>query len=505
MSIRLSVLALALLLASCGPAPASPTQPAAASTTQPLFPSETPSPTQTSSPTAVPYLPLQTDGPYLLHTDDGRNFTILDADGSGRKQFQLPNDGYIFQLNNSISPDGKQLAYFTGSIETPYDIALNLFNILDETTLPISNLLAPGFPANLDPLVETMVLGDPPIYDIDCFEDMECRRSLVARELTLNRFPFVWSPDSRSMAFVAQIDDPSSDIYIYSISNSTITRLTNEPQNIYWLDWAPNGQSIIFEISAVPGTYYEGRTLHVSDLQGLTVPISDEHLYKMRWGEVGWFTQNIYLLYHPNDTDKPPVYDLMTVDTDTGEFHQIWPYSVEYFAVDTENQAIILYHRDHETWPSTIPEGLYMVYPNGEYRKISDIAIPLILMQGRGPYPVLAKDHEDRMYTIRSDGSLEELAWGDRGIPVISPNGNLLLFHEQNELVLFSSTSNEPIRTWSMQQVIRGIKWNPDSSGVFLSTDMNFYYLDISSDKPIPLLENCAAQECSPVHSVWLP
>lgn len=505
MSKHLSVLVLALLLGSCRPASASPTQPATVSVIETFSSSETPPPAQTSIPTVTPYAPLHTDGPYLLYTSDNMNFIIMDADGSGRKQFQLPNDGYIFQLNKSISPDGKQLAYFTGSIETPYDVALNLFNLSDETTKVISNLLAPGFPANLDPIVETMVLGDPPSYDIDCFEDRECRRSLVERELTNSRFPFVWSPDSETIAFVAQIDDPSSDIYIYSTRNDSISRLTSELQNVYWLDWAPNGLSIIFEISSTLGAGYEGRTLYVTDLQGVTIPIHDEHLYNMRWGEVDWLTQSIYLLDHPNDTGKPPIYNLMTVDTDSGQFQRIWPYSVEYYVIDKENQTIILYHRNHETWPSTMPEGIYMVHPNGDYKKISDIAIPIILMQGRGLYPVLAKDYENRIYAIRSDGSMEELAWENRGIPVISPNGNLFLFKEQNELVLYRSTSNEPIQSWTMEQDVYSIKWNPESSGVFLSTDMNLYYLDISQDKPVQPLENCSAQECSQVHSVWLP
>jgi len=141
----------------------------------------------------------------------------MDADGGGRKQFQLPHDGYVSVLQYAVSPDKKWLVYFTGSTEEPYDLVLNLLNVSDHTSRLISNLIAPNFPENLEPVVETMVLGDPPIYDVNCFENMQCRRSLVQREFVSSIYSFDWAPDSQSIAFTAQIDGPSSDIYIYNL------------------------------------------------------------------------------------------------------------------------------------------------------------------------------------------------------------------------------------------------------------------------------------------------
>ena len=67
----------------------------------------------------------------------------MDADGSGRKQFQLPNDGYIIRdLEQAVSPDGKWLAYFTGSVEEPYGLTLNLLNLADPAPLLVASLLA---------------------------------------------------------------------------------------------------------------------------------------------------------------------------------------------------------------------------------------------------------------------------------------------------------------------------------------------------------------------------
>src|SRR5215216_232700 len=188
----------ALYLGNCGPGPASPTQPTLL-TVAPTFISP---PTPSAIPASTPYPPLQTQGPHILFTRDSKNLILMDADGRGRKQIQLPNDGYTF-LHNAVSPDGNWIAYFTGSLEEPYDVALNIMDPSSETTQQISSLLATDFPENLEPIVETMVLGDPPIYDSDCFEDSECRRSLVQRELTGSIFSFDWSPDSQFLAFTA--------------------------------------------------------------------------------------------------------------------------------------------------------------------------------------------------------------------------------------------------------------------------------------------------------------
>ncbi|MFT3890657.1 MAG: hypothetical protein QM730_03415 [Anaerolineales bacterium] len=164
------------LLGSCAPAAASPTSFVVATVTPTVIPASTLSPTPTLIPSATPYPPLHTQGPYLLYTRDHKSLTIMDADGSGRKQIQLPSGGYMKELERSVSPNGKWIAYFTGTKSKPYDLALNLFNLEGETSFLISNLIAPGFPENLEPVTETAYFTE---YDTDCKKDPRCRLSLV--------------------------------------------------------------------------------------------------------------------------------------------------------------------------------------------------------------------------------------------------------------------------------------------------------------------------------------
>lgn len=495
------LLILLCLLGSCAPTPAAPTS----TPTATISPTRTPRPTQTSIPTATPYPPLQTEGPYLLFTYDNKNFTIMDADGSGRRQFQLPNDGYISVLQYSVSPDKKWLAYFTGSIKEPYDVALNLLNLSEDTSHLISNLLASNFPENLEPIIDAMVLGDPPVYDSNCFESPDCRKSLVQRELVNSIYSFSWSPDSQFIAFTAQIDEPSSDIYIYSVEDATIRQLTHESENIYWMDWAPNGKKILFEISSTPGGGYEGRTLHITDLEGKTIFVDNENLYYEHWGESGWLTDALYLFDHPNDTGKPPIYNLMIVNTDTGQLKEIWPYSLDTYAVNTETKTIVLMHRNHRTQNPTVPEGVYMVYPRGEYKKISDIGILFNLMEGQKPYPIFAQDYNGQIYSISNNGSINALPWANDRVPWISPDGKWLLFPEDNEIALYTE-AYQPIKSWSID--VPGVIWRPDSLGLFMFTNKYLYYLSIPNGDPVVVdtypQEDCSVQYCR-FQYVWLP
>lgn len=491
-------LIIGFLVGSCSPGTVPPTSPPTATGS----PTITPFPTPSATSTITPYPPLQTKGPYLLFTRDNKNLTIVDADGSGQKQIKLPNDGYIFLLHKSVSPDGKWLAYFTGSVEEPYDIALNLLNLSDETTQPVTNLLASNFPANLESLVESMVLGDPPNYDPGCFQGIECRSSLIQRELANSLFSLDWFPDSDAIAFTAQIDGASSDIYIFSLQDKTIHQFTDEPENIYSLDLAPNGQGMLYQISSPPGTAYEGSQWHLRNLDGKQIPFTEElSLEHFRWDGYEWISENLYLFLHFSDVD-PSFSNFKILNTDTGQVRAVWPYTADFFAVNRETKTIFVTHKNHSHQKVTVPEGIYIVESNGAYRKISDWQ--LILSKGQGPYQILGQDYERRVYNIKNDGLIEALPWSGYPMPSISPDGSLLLYPEYKKLALYTD-SYEPVKSWPMEDDSYTVSWSPDSLGVFIFTKLNVYYLAIADEQPRPLVEDCALEYCQSARFVWLP
>lgn len=493
-----AILFLVFLIESCASATVSPAQPPTAT----FPPTITASPAPSATATTTPYPPLQTKGRHLLFTRDNKTLIVIDADGSGQKQIALPNDGYIFQLDKSVSPDGEWLAYFTGSTEEPYDITLNLLRLSDETTKPVSKLLATDFPANLEPIVETMVLGNPPSYDADCFQEIECRWSLVQRELANSLRSFDWSPDGQSIAFTAQIDGPSTDIYIFSLHDKTIRRFTDEPENIYSLDVAPNGQAILYQISSPAGTGYEGSQWHLRNLEGKQIRFTEElSLEHFRWDGHEWISENLYLFLHFSDVE-PSFSSFKILNTDTGQVKEVWPYTADFFAVNRETRSILLTHKNHRNQIATVAEGIYMIDMNGNNRKISDWQ--LILSNRQGPYQVLGQDYERRIYNIKNDGSMEALPWNGYPFLSISPDGKLLLYSEYKNLALYTD-SYKPIRSWPMEDESYTITWSPDSLGIFIFTNLNVYYLAISDEQPRALLEDCSLEYCQSARFYWLP
>jgi len=494
----------AFWVGSCTPASVYPTRPLTATATEIAFPSQTPHLSQTAAPTSTLYPLLQTQGPYLLFTRDNKRLTLVDIDGRGRRQIQLPNDGYIFLLDKSISPDGKWVAYFAGSAKEPYDLTLNLMDLSDETTHMVARLLSPGFPANLEPMVEAMVLSDLPVYEAYCSEDLECRRSLVQNELINSLFQFDWSPDSQAIAFTTQIDGPSSDIYLYHLQDETIRQLTREPENIYWLDWAPNGLSLLYQISSPIGTSYEGSQWRLISLEGREISFSKELKQEyFRWGSYDWVSENLYLFLIWSDV-APSQSSFRILNTDTGEVKDIWPHSAEFFAVDREHQAIYLSFRHYAGQSSPPAEGSYIVEASGKFRRIIDSNHILVsFAEDKGPYPLLAVDYEGRVHDIRYDGSSEMLAWPGRPLPYLSPDGKRLLYLEYNQLALYTD-SYEFIKAWPMEEGIHVIVWSPDSLGFFIFTTTKTYYLGTADEQPRPLIDECSPK-CETERFVWLP
>src|SRR5690606_12277961 len=106
------------------------------------------------------------------------------------------------------------------------------------------NLIAEGFPENLEPVINmTFVSG----AGQDCLENLECQLYYTKISFNNGINSFAWSPNSQEIAFAAQIDCASSDIYLYNIKNQLTQRVTNEIENIgFQLEWSPNGKKILY-------------------------------------------------------------------------------------------------------------------------------------------------------------------------------------------------------------------------------------------------------------------
>jgi len=167
-----SLLLAAFLLLGCG-APTSPTQPSIVSPIISIHPTVVSSPSATTRPTvtkkpptpiSTPEPELQTNGPYFAYFQK-KNSTLqlifVDANGQGRKVIELPkviSNSLALGTRSSpdmryVSPDGKWIAFYTGSagkyIEMPAqgasDLTLNLFDVETGETQVVTALLSKDY------------------------------------------------------------------------------------------------------------------------------------------------------------------------------------------------------------------------------------------------------------------------------------------------------------------------------------------------------------------------
>ncbi len=160
---------LIFFLAGCNSRPTPSPSPIPAPTFTPTAPAPTLLPTAVYTSTDLPptpEYPLTTDGPYLLYRRIVSNqvqLVLMDANGQERKILSLPPeitnpDSENAVTSNALSPDGKWLAFYTGSAGQCFtpdmadvgdkNLALNLMDLTTGQTQPLTTLLPVNYPEN---------------------------------------------------------------------------------------------------------------------------------------------------------------------------------------------------------------------------------------------------------------------------------------------------------------------------------------------------------------------
>jgi WD40 repeat protein len=480
-------LILTSLVVGCSPADISPTQ----SPTAVVSPTTTPSLLPSVTPTITPFPSMQTQGPYLLFTRHNETLTVMDADGSGRKQVQLPNDATIWQLE-AVSPDRKWLAYFTGSAQEPYDLTLNLFNLWDETTHSIARLLAPGYPENL--MLTTLNKDLCPAEFPDC--QAGAIRSDFESAITK---AMDWSPDSKTLAFAAQIDGPSSDVYLYNIEDKSLRRLVDDLENVWDIDWSPTGNKVLFE-NFQSGNYMQ-RELYIAD--PIITTVQSPYLIKSAafGGKEGWIDDNLLLISDRGHSG--PAYDFRIINTETGSSKIIWKHETEIFGSSTELQSLIIAVPPEtvEYYEIPIEPGTCLVSSDGGLIKLSnEIHEPLSEPGLPGSFFARKGRH---LYSMNIEGltTIVKENVDFQHSPRLSPNRKWLMVEGYDGLQLYTENL-ELVKSWEIRNA--EMIWRPDSVGLFLFMDTSMSYLPVPDGEPI-LIEDCTPDFCSIRNYVWLP
>jgi len=490
-----------------------------------VLPSQTPSPiptltltpTFTPSPTITltPFPTLSGDKPYLLIQQDEQVLFQYDANGFGRKIVNLPPDGHIPRRNLSleriVSPDGKWLAFYTGNFadyatQENLPITLNLLNLNDGNVIKVADVVADGYIAKLEQLAENLIKLDPQKYEI--FENLDWVGNSVQRDFEWSIESLSWSPDGRALAFAAQIDGLSSDVYLYNIETGSIQQVENSIQSVFSIKWSPDGQYIVFKDSE-PWQIYTGLSLYAVQPGNQVVDNPKKLFYRTWMGGGDWLSPNLMLV--ADGTDTAGNFNLQALDIRTGQLKPLWEDAVSDYAIDPVNQIIAINTGEFAELENL---GVFFVTFNGQKTKVLD-GLYWAWLYFRG-----GEEHRFLMHGISEpnvnssfpisgdvvglgiDGKPFSLGQFDYDKISISPNKSWLLMYNNTDLFLYDTNDNLA-QTFPVSG-IQNVAWRPDSQAIFFSDGKALYILSIPNGKP-KLVDECGESYCSLDDIAWLP
>jgi hypothetical protein len=232
-------LTLTLGMSGCGliqitthtPAPSAAT---ATVSTLPTRVVETSLPTETR--TATPALAqLNPNGPWLIYpTSAGIKATNADGSGSFLVAPTSIKDLVASEpdIPSGISPTGRLLVHRKNNAAgNGWD--LEIIHFPDLTTEIIT-----------------------PLISIENLAKMQTDFGvqMLLTSAVLYNSPVQWSPDGRYLAFVAALDGPSSDLYVYDTVSKKVNHITSGELEVALPVWTPDGNEIIYQVVSTFGT-----------------------------------------------------------------------------------------------------------------------------------------------------------------------------------------------------------------------------------------------------------
>ena len=406
----------------------------------------------------IPDKPLSDEGPWWVFSTPEGLFAI-NPDGSGLTQFYFGPINSPWARQILISPHGGYLAYLVGE---SYDATLRI-NQFPWRTL----------------ITETPLLS----YSDEL--DMDAMRAIVEQQ------SMAFSPDGQSLAFMAAIDGPTSDLYVFSLDTYDITRLTNGPSQAYQPVWSPDGKYIVHTGVSAFGTG-AGSTMtgvwasipETTDALTLYDPSGSgsERI-------IGWVDDQTFVVHSWDIMCGSG--NLRTFNIETQESSILWADSFRAAAFDPVNEVAVLISNDGECSPDA-GAGLYHVPTNGNkpfrfleftwsqviwsedanlFLVSNVLGSHVIAVDLYGQFIDLDMPQGAQVFPAVAPGS-RDLAWAGDSLWI----GALLGSIENPPQVIF----NEPVYT---------VTWTPDGESVIFFSDSGLYIAHQPDYTPILIAE----------------
>ena len=415
-----------------------------------------PTPTIPSTPLAVVDAPLSSSGPWLVfNTEEG--IWAINPDGTGLTQLVL-HKAYLLVV--AVSPHGGHLAFVkAGDSAGLFDLTLEVLSLPNDEVKTITRLTTTTTEANPD-----TPPGDA-IYDIY----MAVGDS-------------AWSPDGKQLAFISAHDGLSADLYVYSLEDNSLTRLTDGPSQAYSPNWSPDGRLIVHMGANSFGT---GAGYNMAGVWAAQADDSGvKTLYDPQSGDeivAGWSDPNTAVMY--SWQANCGYFNLRTIDVEIGSMSPLFEECFTNVAFDpvtasalvvvdkyvaqgnpdeqlgiylakagTESQLISETERYQVTWS---PEAnLFFVHGGGSVLAFTTTGEAVELPAAMDDLPLVAHggsawawtgpDSHD-LYVRFSGQEPRQVSGGYIFRPIWSPDGETLFFHSDGMLYLAQAPDFEPV------------------------------------------------------------
>jgi hypothetical protein len=488
------IIGLALLVADCVTPPTATPQavvlPTAMPTVAGLLPSKTPVPTSASTavpasatvpsatilptkmPTATPtrVTPVATEGARLIYRKSVNGqpvLVIVSAEGTGSRTLPLPSGAAVETLAQSVSPDGRWLAFYTGSAEQreKSDLALNLMDLASGQTRLCTRLLSADYPQNFRQAADLLdKQGIKLVEGID--------QAQILAEAFMNGIDaLAWSPDGHYLAFAGQMDGPSSDLYVHDLQSRATRRLSDGLEQIQSITWSPDGKWILHGSANLVG---EGMDIHyyAAAVEGGGLKTLPSSISGIR----GWLSPSTYLLTRMSN-GPAGTHLLQSVDIETGASKTLWPGTYSSFAHDPVNGVLAV--TGAETVGAQTPLALFQVdLSTGKWRKIGE-GMSSVEFIGTGDNRFIATS-AGKAWFVKADGSLVSTKFSASRVNTSPRLRYGVALGDQLQVYAWGNDLVREIKLARPASALDQIIWRTDAPGLFFKFGSELYALNLT-------------------------
>jgi hypothetical protein len=408
---------------------------------------ETSLPTETQTVALAP-AQLNPNGPWLIYpTSAGIKATNADGSGTFLVAPTSIKDMVASEpdIPTGISPNGRLLAHRkSNAAGNGWDLEIIRFpDLTAEIITPListENLAKMQTDFSVQMLLTSAVLYDSPVQ---------------------------WSPDERYLAFVAALDGPSSDLYVYDTVSKKVNHITSGELEVALPVWTPDGSEIIYQVVTTFGT---GAGWTTNGVRAVHPDGSGDRLIYRNPNGTGPETfleisrSGMALVNHFD----PRGGGLYIVNITTGELHLLMAGDLS-AAMDPVNGDYVFLDGNGKLF--------FSLKPDMQYKQVNDF----LYTNGKVYW-----DLQYVYFVILAEGIAGIDPFGNyvdfRGVPYLAYDNNSIC------TVTYGIECDTPAGIFTIPDAYGAIVyWTPDTSGFFYTLDNNLYYVSINNQISIEI------------------